>query len=125
MRTRSSRAPSSGVVARAAGTGEGTEAGTGAGDRIGAGATTGEGARAAAAAITSPFNTWPRLPLPATEARLILSSTAILAAAGAGGIAVEGTGAGTALAAGAWAGAPTGAAGPPESWPSSAPIVTV
>ena len=65
-------------------------AGMGAGGCNGAGAATGEGARAAAtAAITSPFSTWPRLPLPATEARSILSSAAILAAAGAGGIAVE------------------------------------
>src|ERR1700727_1748139 len=66
----------------------------------------GEGARAAAAAITSPFSTWPRLPLPATEARSILSSAAILAAAGAGGIAIEATGAGAALARGSWGGRP-------------------
>ena len=88
MRTRSSRAPSSGVVVRAAGMGAG-RSWNWRRRCNGAGATTGEGARAAAAAaITSPFSTWPRLPLPATEARSILSSAAILAAAGAGGIAV-------------------------------------
>ena len=73
----------------------------GAGACNGAAAATGEGARDAAAAITSPFSTWPRLPLPATAARSILSSAAILAADGAGGIAVEATGAGAAFVAGA------------------------
>src|SRR5208337_3755095 len=116
IRTRSSRALSSGVVARGGGTGAGT----------GAGAMTGAGAgavAAAAAASTSPLSTWPRLPLPATPARSILLSAASLAAEGAGGIGAAGAGAAFGGAAGG--GAAAGAAAPPDNWPSSAPIATV
>ena len=98
MRTRSSRTLSSG--ARAAGAAERRQEWA----RALAGACSGAGAGlrgSATAASTSPFSTWPRLPLPAIEARSILSSAAILAAAGAGGIVGRG-GRGAALAAGSW-----------------------
>src|SRR5271166_2153053 len=95
--------------------------GAGAGGR----ATTGTGWEdAAAAASTSPFSTWPRLPLPATESRSILLSAAILAADGAGGMAVDGAGGGGAATFGAAAGAAAPPA-PAETSPSNAPIETV
>jgi hypothetical protein len=93
----------------------------------GAGAGAGARAAGAAAARTSPFSTWPRLPLPAIAERSIRCSAAILAAEGAGGMAAPGADAAFDAAAGAGAGAGTGAgaAAPPASWPSSAPIDTV
>src|SRR5208283_2689348 len=122
IRTRSSRAPSSGVVTRGTGAG----AGAGGGAITGAGAGAGAAAAAAAAERTSPFSTWPRLPLPARALTSIFCSAAIFAADGAGGMAeAAGAGAGVALGASVLAGAEADAAAPPESWPRSAPIDTV
>ena len=120
MRTRSSRALSSGVDTRGAGawTGTGAGAGAGAGPQRGAEAAAG----ATAKASTSPLSTWPRLPLPATPEMSIFCSAAILPAEGDGGM---GAATGAAFAAAAGAGAAAGAAAPPLSWPSSAPIDTV
>ena len=91
-------------------------------------AAAGAGAGARAAAMTSPFRTWPRLPDPSTVARSIPFSAAILAAEGAGGMVPDAApaadlGADAPLVAGA--GDTAAAPAEPEIWPRTAPGVTV
>ena len=82
-RTRSSREASSG----AAGARIGARSRRGAAARERAAGAGGGAGGLASASITSPFSTWPRLPLPATPARSMPASLAIFAAEGAGGMA--------------------------------------